>query len=272
MLKIRQIPIIYKIMIANILIFFLYACANNTNQNKEKDIYFGLSDLERRNKAKKWAQDYLSSNHGNSSKHSNYEFNPDLKKTNNIRNAKLDEAWEKLRDKVKRIRKNQAMQKNNISYDIVKTEPETIIFQEMTIDTELEKNTPEINENFYFEIDNPVDQEKNVKKTLEKWAESWSSKDVDSYLSFYDVSFKLPKGMTWKLWKQERINRLKKEYINIQLSDIKIIFISENLASTTFIQDYVSNNYSDKSKKHILLKKIGTEWHIIREQELKSRL
>lgn len=98
---------------------------------------------------------------------------------------------------------------------------------------------------------------KEIKETVENWKKAWESKDIEQYIRFYDDDF-LTGGKNKKEWKlyKEGINRSKK-YIKIELSDLQILPYGEKkfgiMAVAFFKQNYVSDNFSSKTKKFSIL-------------------
>jgi hypothetical protein len=83
--------------------------------------------------------------------------------------------------------------------------------------------------------------------------------------------------MDLKAWKKHR-NRLNKKYrsVKIDLSDLRIVKVSNTSASVRFKQHYLADGYKDVGIKKIHLQKKGKRWQIKKEEWLplggKSRL
>ncbi|MCM8832874.1 MAG: L,D-transpeptidase, partial [Candidatus Omnitrophica bacterium] len=113
---------------------------------------------------------------------------------------------------------------------------------------------------------------KKLKEIVDNWKTAWESKNIDEYIRFYDNEF-LTDGKNknqWKLYK-ERINKNKK-YIKVEISDLMILPYGEKkigtLAVAFFKQNYISDNFSSKTRKILYFVKRNSEWKIIYEQVL----
>jgi hypothetical protein len=109
----------------------------------------------------------------------------------------------------------------------------------------------------------------NVTNSLNKWTKSWSSMDVDAYLSMYGDEFKPPKGMSRSAWEKQRHKRLKKKFITINISNVSINFTDCSIAEIRFDQDYASPGYKDQTRKLLIFQKVDMQWLIIKEQSIK---
>ncbi len=105
-------------------------------------------------------------------------------------------------------------------------------------------------------------------KAVEAWRAAWSSKDVQGYFAAYAPEFRPKKGSfaAWSRHKQRVIE--KKTYIDVKLEGVKVEPVSEDTMNITFVQHFVSNNYSSDDRKLLTLKKQPDGWKIIRETTL----
>jgi murein L,D-transpeptidase YafK len=97
-----------------------------------------------------------------------------------------------------------------------------------------------------------------VLASLYQWKSAWTYNDIDSYLSFYDHSFKRFDGMNFNQFKlyKERIFA-KDENKNIIFNDINIVPYpgeKRNLFWVTFNQNYASDSYHYEGKKSLLIR------------------
>ena len=119
-------------------------------------------------------------------------------------------------------------------------------------------------------VDIEQDKEKNrdaVEISAKNWANAWSAQDVDSYLASYGSEFVPPKGLSRSAWEKERHVRLRKpSFIKVTLSDMKINLHGKDYAEIKFTQSYQSDNYGDKVKKEILMRKVNNKWLITQER------
>ncbi|KPA11843.1 conserved hypothetical protein, secreted [Candidatus Magnetomorum sp. HK-1] len=109
----------------------------------------------------------------------------------------------------------------------------------------------------------------NINTALKKWAKSWSSMNVDAYLSMYGPGFTPAKGLSRSKWEQKRRKRLKKAFIKVDISRLSIAFTDCTKAEANFVQSYASPKYKDKTRKTIVFEKVNAKWLIVKEQSLK---
>lgn len=105
-----------------------------------------------------------------------------------------------------------------------------------------------------------------VVKSLQAWAEAWSSRNIDAYLAAYKPDFK-PEGMSRKAWEKQRRDRIgKSEKIELGLGNVNIRMHDATHATVKFIQNYRSASYRDNIRKTLQLEKVGDAWLITSEQ------
>lgn len=105
-----------------------------------------------------------------------------------------------------------------------------------------------------------------VRKTVMDWAKAWSKKDVDAYLSYYGEAFVPPDGKSLTEWKESRKIRLAKpRFIRVDISNLSVTMHGADHAQASFIQNYLSDTYTDRIKKTLLLKKETGKWLIVQE-------
>jgi tetratricopeptide (TPR) repeat protein len=113
----------------------------------------------------------------------------------------------------------------------------------------------------------PVNEEGAVIKAVERWAQAWSSNDVDGYLARYAPNFKTPDGESRKAWETERRTRVAKpRKIEVKVEAPKVTFKDANTASVSFRQHYRSNSFKASAGKTLIMIKSGNQWLI--QQEL----
>ena len=108
-----------------------------------------------------------------------------------------------------------------------------------------------------------------IVKQLGLWQAAWSSKEINAYLAFYAKSF-APLKMNRAEWEADRRVKLNKPGA-IQLNVVEPSFESQPASMTvTFIQEYTSSNFRDKTRKRIAWVQEDGEWRIQREATLPS--
>lgn len=113
------------------------------------------------------------------------------------------------------------------------------------------------------------DESRKAQETVIAWAAAWSSKNADSYLSFYADDFKTPAGETraaWEAARRERINAPKFIHVNIRILTVQLIDSSH--AAVKFHQSYKSSHLKSSGNKTLLLVKTGGKW-LIQEERAK---
>jgi tetratricopeptide (TPR) repeat protein len=105
-----------------------------------------------------------------------------------------------------------------------------------------------------------------IEATLQAWAEAWSKRDVEAYLSFYGENFKVPGKRDRAAWEAERRDRLTRAgFIKVELEKIKIKPQGKQ-TRVSFSQLYASNILKTKGKKTLILEQQGDAWKIVEER------
>jgi murein L,D-transpeptidase YafK len=102
---------------------------------------------------------------------------------------------------------------------------------------------------------------------MERWRHDWESRDTEAYLRNYARKFSV-NGMTLAQWSaQKRQVNASKAWIKVQLSDVSLLLYpgKEEIAVTTFEQDYASSNLSNRMKKRQYWIKESGKWRIVYE-------
>lgn len=98
------------------------------------------------------------------------------------------------------------------------------------------------------------------------WANAWSAKDIDLYLSKYAQDFKTPNGGAFSLWQTSRRQKISSQgKILVEIEDIKLSMKTENSARIQFKQKYTSDKLTEMSNKSLVVKKIDGRWLIQEE-------
>jgi len=105
---------------------------------------------------------------------------------------------------------------------------------------------------------------------LHAWATAWSSKDAESYLSFYHDEFQ-SRGMKLADWKAYK-TRLAKTYkkIEVKLEGLRI-FVHGKYAVAVFDQNYSSDRFQSSSRKRIYFAGPASEAKIFSEEVVMER-
>jgi tetratricopeptide (TPR) repeat protein len=112
-----------------------------------------------------------------------------------------------------------------------------------------------------------ADPTTDVMKTVNGWAEAWSKKDVDSYLSYYARDFKTPAGESRGDWEKSRRARIDAaKSIAVDVGSPKVTIQGPQQASVTFRQTYRSDKLKTRSRKTLELVQTDGKW-LIREEK-----
>jgi outer membrane lipoprotein-sorting protein len=112
----------------------------------------------------------------------------------------------------------------------------------------------------------PVNKDAELIAFVTNWANAWSAKDTEVYLSKYAEDFKTPNGDALALWQATRKQKISSQgKILIEIEDIKVTMKNENLARIQFKQKYTSDKLTEDSNKSLIVKKIDGKWFIQEE-------
>jgi len=107
-----------------------------------------------------------------------------------------------------------------------------------------------------------------LSEQIKQWAKAWSDKDFAAYTSFYSTGHR-PDFATHSDWVEHRRQRIMRPgFIRIGVSDIQIRAQNHNRAIIDFKQSFDSPTYSDRVKKRLSFRRIGSQWKITNERVL----
>ena len=119
-------------------------------------------------------------------------------------------------------------------------------------------------------LGDPAEVSKSLIDKTNAWARAWESKDLNSYIAFYAPNFKPEEG-SYEAWVSSRRERISKaQGIDIDISDLQVIpsFDNPDEYEISFVQDYKSRYYQERSRKVLTWKDNKGIWQIIREQNM----
>lgn len=106
-----------------------------------------------------------------------------------------------------------------------------------------------------------------VVRTLSAWAQAWSKKDADAYLSFYAKDFKTPGGEARSEWEKTRRARIAApKSISVSIASPKVTMSANGQATVTFRQSYRSDRLRSNSTKTIVMVRSEGRWQILQEK------
>ena len=113
-----------------------------------------------------------------------------------------------------------------------------------------------------------ADASAEVLKAVNGWAQAWSKKDADAYLSYYAKDFQTPSGEPrpdWEKSRRARINGAK--VITVVISSPKVTMDGANQATVKFRQAYRSDSFkATGGKTLVLVKAPDGRWQIQQEK------
>ncbi len=118
--------------------------------------------------------------------------------------------------------------------------------------------------------DEPLSAELSAVETfLASWAEAWSRQDVEAYLAHYAGDFIPRSGVARERWEQQRRSRLANpSAIQVTLENFTLVKKTGDLLTVDVEQVYVSDVYSDLTRKRFELRKLPDGFEIVREHSL----
>ena len=112
-----------------------------------------------------------------------------------------------------------------------------------------------------------ADMNAEILKAVSSWAEAWSRKDADAYLSHYARDFKTPGGEPRANWEKSRRARIAApKSIEVGIASPKVAVQGADLASVSFRQAYRSDVLKADSTKTLVMVKSDNRW-LIREEK-----
>jgi tetratricopeptide (TPR) repeat protein len=106
-----------------------------------------------------------------------------------------------------------------------------------------------------------------VLKAVNAWAQAWSKKDADAYLSFYAKDFKTPGGEARPQWEKARRERIAApKSIAVGVEQPKVTMQGSDQASVTFRQSYRSDKLKSSSRKTLVMTRADGRWQIREEK------
>src|SRR6267142_2976514 len=112
-----------------------------------------------------------------------------------------------------------------------------------------------------------ADSSAEVLKAVNGWAEAWSKKDAEAYLSYYAKDFKTPGGEARPAWEKSRRERITApKSIEVGIDSPKVTSRGDNQASVTFRQNYRSDKLTSSNTKTLELVKADGRWQIREER------
>ena len=107
-----------------------------------------------------------------------------------------------------------------------------------------------------------------LSSVVQSWAESWSNKEYERYVSHYGTKFDPGSGLSIIEWRSQRKDRLAKPgEIQVTIDNLTVV---EGFPSprVRFDQSYQSVGYSDKTLKELSFEQNNNRWKISSERTI----
>ncbi len=106
-----------------------------------------------------------------------------------------------------------------------------------------------------------------VLAAVNAWAQAWSKKDADAYLSYYAKDFKTPGNEPRAAWETTRRSRVTApKSISVTLGSPKVIMDGAERATVRFRQNYKSDVLKSNSSKTLVMIRSDGGWKILEEK------
>ena len=107
-----------------------------------------------------------------------------------------------------------------------------------------------------------------VLKSVNGWAQAWSKRDADGYLSYYAKDFKPPNGESRAAWEKSRRARISgAKVITVAVGSPKVTIDTSNQATVKFRQAYRSDSFkATGAKTLVMVKGADGRWQIQQEK------
>ncbi|HEV3011128.1 MAG TPA: tetratricopeptide repeat protein [Burkholderiales bacterium] len=112
-----------------------------------------------------------------------------------------------------------------------------------------------------------ADASAEILKAVSGWAQAWSKKDADAYLTYYAKDFKTPGGEARASWEKTRRARITApKSISVGHDSPKVTMDGADRATVSFQQNYKSDVLKSNSRKTLVLVKADGGWKILEEK------
>lgn len=109
--------------------------------------------------------------------------------------------------------------------------------------------------------------EAQITRLTKRWAEVWSAKDFEGYVSLYSQAFETKNHASRQEWVDYRRPRVSRPGdILIELSDLRVRVLSDDRVEVRFRQRYEAPNLKVSSQRGLLWHREAGQWKILREE------
>ncbi|MCP4203499.1 MAG: hypothetical protein GY769_16395 [bacterium] len=115
-------------------------------------------------------------------------------------------------------------------------------------------------------VDTSSSPRERVREVVQEWAQAWSERRVDEYLSYYSVGFVPASGVARAAWEDRRRERLLNQgAIRVTVVSLEVQETSPNEMRVTFTQSYQSDTFRDRVRKTLRMVREDDAWKIAEE-------
>jgi Flp pilus assembly protein TadD/ketosteroid isomerase-like protein len=106
-----------------------------------------------------------------------------------------------------------------------------------------------------------------VLAAVNSWAQAWSKRDADGYLSHYAADFMVPGKESRADWEKSRRSRIgAAKTIKVGIGSPKVTMSGSNGATVVFQQNYQSDTFKSSGRKTLVMAKSDAGWKIREEK------
>jgi hypothetical protein len=125
-------------------------------------------------------------------------------------------------------------------------------------------STPKVSSGRPPPVADRLDATRVATDALKRWAEAWSSKDMNGYVNAYAPGFK-GSSPSHEAWRRQRASRIEpRDRIEVRLSEIKAVERNGRIEAS-FRQHYSADRLNVRSRKEVTLQRFDGRWLIVEE-------
>ena len=108
-----------------------------------------------------------------------------------------------------------------------------------------------------------------LRDAVDDWLSAWRQKDAAAYIAHYTADY-APPGKKHQAWAGERRERLAQAvFIRVNIDEVQVQDAQSTHPKVSFVQEYESERYSEKSRKVLTFVSQGGRWLIEKEENAK---
>jgi tetratricopeptide (TPR) repeat protein len=111
----------------------------------------------------------------------------------------------------------------------------------------------------------PDARKQDVIATTDRWAKAWANRSYAEYIGLYSAKFKPNDGIPMDTWARRKKALMEKaSYIQVDVQ-ISLVRFAGDIATVNMVQRYKSDQFTDTTKKILVLAEEDGGWRILRE-------